>query len=180
MKEVQQTLLNDDCFIPYLKNEDDRDFARSARAFASSEQPGFEAQNLLTGVHRGFKGASNLWKSAPLRPGGEWVRLDFGRTVPVRKLVLRFDSGLSDEIFVSINKAQLLDQAIGVPESLVRDYRIVLMKDGVPVKAMGFSGNYMRYVVHELEEAVLCDALKLECLSTNGAACAAVYEIRAY
>lgn len=180
IRQVQQALLNDDCYIPHLKNQDERDYARAAKACASSEQPGFEAENLVSGVHRGYKDATNLWKSAPLQADGAWARLDFGRTVPARKVILRFDSGLSDEIFVSINKAQLTDQSIGVPPSLVRDYRLVFLKDGKRVKTLDFSDNYMRYVVHELEEAVPCDALRIECLATNGAPCAALFEIRVY
>ena len=39
IKELQQSLLKQDCFIPEVKNEDSRDFARKAKVIASSESP---------------------------------------------------------------------------------------------------------------------------------------------
>ena len=180
IQEIQQALLNDDCYIPYVKNTDPLDLAREAKVSVSSEQPGFEAQNILNGFHRSVHDDVNLWRSAPLSRGDAWISLSFGHAVEISKVILRFDSNLSDEIFVSINKAQLMDQATGVPVSLVRDYRLVFEKDGVAMKQLDVSDNYLRHVIHALDESVCCDTLRLQCLATNGSPCAGIFEIRAY
>lgn len=66
MKELQQLLLKDDCYIPGYKNEDPADLARTAQVSAGSEkQP---AANVINGVSRTVGEDENCW--AVRRPGG--------------------------------------------------------------------------------------------------------------
>jgi hypothetical protein len=55
LRELQQTLLRDDAFLPGLRNEDALDLARSATASASSASPSGPAANVLDGVTRDLK-----------------------------------------------------------------------------------------------------------------------------
>jgi hypothetical protein len=180
IKELQQMLLNDDCYIPNLRNEDEGDFARGAKISASSSQKGFGPEKIINGVHRGVKDEPNLWKSDGIGKNGEWVRLEFGKEIGVRQVVLRFDSDLSQEIFVSINKMQLLDQVPGIPATLVKDYGIEFINKGKTVVKMTFQDNAMRYVVHTLDKIISCDTIVLSITATNGDSSAGLFEIRVY
>ena len=66
IRELQQTLLKNDCYIPGHPNEDEADLARRASVTASSETAGGEAANVINGYARGVGEASNCWISAPL------------------------------------------------------------------------------------------------------------------
>ena len=61
MKELQQLLLKDDCYIPGYKNEDPADLARTAQVFAGSEkQP---AANVINGVSRTVGEDETVWRA---------------------------------------------------------------------------------------------------------------------
>lgn len=53
IRELQQTLLKNDCYIPGHPNEDEADLARRASVTASSETAGGEAANVINGYSRG-------------------------------------------------------------------------------------------------------------------------------
>src|SRR5688572_8970854 len=55
LRELQQTLLRDDAFLPGLRNEDPLDLARKATASASSETRSGAATKVLDGITRDLK-----------------------------------------------------------------------------------------------------------------------------
>lgn len=180
IREIQQTLLNDDCYIPELKNEDERDLARRATVTASAYEEGFEPELVINGVHRGVDEKTNTWRTCGLADAPQWLQLTWDAPIGADKIILRFDSDLSSEIFVSINKMQLLDQEIGVPTCLVKDYKVELLLDGKVQTEICETGNYLRHRIHKLDEAVRFDTLRLTILSTNGQKETGLCEIRVY
>ena len=180
IREIQQTLLNDDCYIPELKNEDERDLARRATVNASAYEEGFEPELVINGVHRGVDEKTNTWRTCGLADAPQWLQLTWDAPIGADKIILRFDSDLSSEIFVSINKMQLLDQEIGVPTCLVKDYKVELLLDGKVQTEICETGNYLRHRIHKLDEAVRFDTLRLTILSTNGQKETGLCEIRVY
>ena len=178
--EIQQTLLNADCYIPGLKNEDEKDLARSAKVTASAFTPGYEPEQVINGVHRGVDDQTNTWRTCGLGDGPQWLELAWDKEVEAKQVILRFDSDLSSEIFVSINKMQLLDQEIGVPTCLVKEYKVELLLDGKVQAEIHENDNYLRHRVHDLEEAVRFDCLRLTVISTNGQEETGLCEIRVY
>ena len=180
IREIQQTLLNDDCYIPELKNEDENDLARQATVTASAFEPGYEPKLVLSGVHRGVGDATNTWRTRGLSEAPQWLSLAWDAPVDAKQIILRFDSDLSSEIFVSINKMQLLDQEIGVPTCLVKEYKVELLLDGKLQTEIHEDGNYLRHRIHELEETVRFDTLRLTIISTNGQKETGLCEIRVY
>ena len=180
IREIQQTLLNDDCYIPELKNEDERDLARRATVTASAYEEGFEPELVINGVHRGVNEKTNTWRTCGLADAPQWLQLTWDAPIGADKIILRFDSDLSSEIFVSINKMQLLDQEIGVPTCLVKDYKVELLLDGKVQSEICETGNYLRHRIHKLDEAVRFDTLRLTILSTNGQKETGLCEIRVY
>jgi hypothetical protein len=182
ISELQQTLLRDDCYIPYLYNQDKNDLALNAKVYASSFEPGFEPGKVINGTLRNVNddnNDNNLWKSAPLSPNGEWIRLDFVEKIEDGKIILRFDTDYNQEIFVSINKQQLMDQAAGVPITLVKDYHLELLQKDKVVEVIKVQNNYMRNRCHKFKDRSF-DSLRLWVEKTNGDPSARVFEIRVY
>ena len=180
IREIQQTLLNDDCYIPGIKNEDEKDLARCANVTASAFEPGYEPELVLSGVHRGVEEQTHTWRTRGLADGPQWLELTWEQAVEAKQVILRFDSDLSSEIFVSINKMQLLDQEVGVPTCLVKEYKVELLLNGEVQAEIHENGNYLRHRIHDLAEAVRFDCLRLTIISTNGQKETGLCEIRVY
>ena len=98
----------------------------------------------------------------------------------MKEVILRFDSDLSSEIFVSINKKQLEDQETGVPTCLVKDYRLEFLCADQIVYQIRETDNYLRHRIHKLQDYIVCDRIKLLIQNTNGQPEAGVFEIRVY
>jgi hypothetical protein len=180
MEQLRQQLLKNDCYIPGCKNEDAGDWARTASVRASSERPGFEAQNVQSGVARRVAQKSNLWRSNGMSPNGEALTLSWERPVALRQVRLTFDPDLSEERCITVSKAFIDKQPLGVAKELVKDYELTAWKDGQQVLSVRMSDNRQRLAVCNLPAQVTCDKLEIRILSTNGDADARVYEVRAY
>lgn len=178
--ELQQQLLRDDCYIPSVRNQDPGDKARSCRNItASSFVEGSEPANVVNGVHRSQKDASNCWQSEALG-GGQYIALDFGGDTEVSEVILRFDSNLGREISLFMFKAHLADQVPGVPPELVKDFDLEFISGSGTVKTINIRENFLRMVSIPLDEPVVCDTIKVSVKATYGADFAKIFEIRAY
>ena len=180
VSQLQQALLKDDCYIPGLRNEDPGDWARSAVASASSCRPGCEPMQVISGVSRRVGDNAHLWASDGIRPGGETLTLTLPGPRTVRQVRLTFDANLSREIVPSITRTVRDRQVKGMPEELVRDYRLTLLRDGQAVYRRDVAGNHQRLNVLDLPEPVACDAAELTVIATHGARDARVFEVRLY
>jgi len=180
VKELQQTLLKDDCFIPDFINEDEADLARSAVISCSSFIEGCGGENVINGVARSVKNESNCWVSQRIEHEGEWIALDFGKAVPVKEVQFKFDSNLSKELMVSLSKSVLDKQVPGIPPELVKDYRMEFYEGGQLVYCESIEENYLRFRKHQLEKRIVCDRIKVAVLATNGDPHARIFEIRVY
>lgn len=180
MDELRRTLARNDCYFPGYKNEDPDDLARSARVFASSERKGYEAENVLSGVTRREGEKSNLWRSNGMSPVGETLTLRWDRAVPLRQVRLTLDPNLSEERCISVSRAFIDKEPLGVAKELARDYVIRALKDGEEVFRLCEEGNFQRLKAYDLPGAIECDALEIRFTATNGDADARVYEVRAY
>ena len=70
-------------------------------------------------------------------------------------------------------------QRPGVPAELVKDYDVILRKDGEIVHTIEVRGNHQRHNIHRFEKSV-CDTVELRVISTNGADEITIFEVRAY
>ncbi len=179
IRELQQRLLRDDCYLPGIANEDGADLARTAAVTASSWQKGWEPEQVVNGVSRTVGQASNGWRSEALVAGGAWLRLALP-AAEIREVSLKFDSDLSREIMISLSKAVQRAQIPGVPPTLVKDYDLQFLLSGREVHKIEARGNYQRFRRHRLSAPVTADAVELVVHSTNGAETAVVYEVRIY
>lgn len=177
MKELQQLLLKDDCYIPGYKNEDPADLARTAQVFAGSEkQP---AANVINGVSRTVGEDENCWQSDGLAGDNGVLSLKWDAPHTLRQVRLTFDPNLCSSIKITLSSKRIAEQVPGVPPELVRDYDVELLKDGQVLASRSVRGNYQRLNVLNFD-ACDCDEVRLHVLATNGIADARVYEVRAY
>ena len=179
MHELQQKLLACDLYVMGQKNEDPNDLALRASVSASSEQPGFEAKNVISGVTRREGEQSNLWRSAALGEGGETLTLTLAEPAPVHEVRLVFDPDLSEERCISVSKAFIMKEPRGVAQTLVRDYRVELLRAGETVAAQTVTANHQRRNAVSFD-GTLCDSVRVHVLATNGCEEARIYEIRVY
>ena len=177
MKELQQLLLKDDCYIPGYKNEDPADLARTAQVSAGSEkQP---AANVINGVSRTVGEDENCWQSDGLAGDNGVLSLKWDAPHTLRQVRLTFDPNLCSSIKITLSSKRIAEQVPGVPPELVRDYDVELLKDGHVLASRSVRGNYQRLNVLNFD-ACDCDEVRLHVLATNGIADARVYEVRAY
>lgn len=176
--QLQQELLKDDCFIPNFKNEDKNDFAKSTKVFATSEQKGFEAVNVINGEQRTIDENSNLYMSNGIGSNGETLTLEFEKEVNLKQLHIKFDSNLSKEIEISINPWVTTRQDKTLPTTLVKDYSVTLFNKGEKVKTLDFCDNIYRF--NKIDFDNKCDKIEINCKSTYGDENIRIFEIRAY
>lgn len=180
IRELQQELLKNDCYIPGQRNEDPADLARAASVEASSQMPGFEASQVLSGIARSEEGGqSNLWRSDSTQAAGQWLRLDWKHPVKIRQIRLTLDPDLSEERCISVSKAFLEKEPVGVAPTLLKDYTVTASLAGEPVWTKQVTGNYQRLNILEVPN-VTADRVQLRVDATNGAADARVFEVRVY
>ena len=177
--ELQQTLLKDDCYIPGVRNADPRDLARTARVTATSHREGFAPEQVISGVSRGEGKERNLWLSDGIADVGETVSLQLSERATVSQVRLTFDSNFNYAIKLTLSAKRQAQQRIGVPPELVKDYTVRLWDGDTLVGETEVRDNVQRANIVELEPA-LCDRVTVTVRATNGAADAAIFEVRIY
>lgn len=179
MDELQQTLLKDDCYIPGIRNTDEKDLARTAVVTASSAKAGFGPEQVINGISRGEGDERNIWVSDGMAEGGETLTLKLAEAAEVSQVRLTFDSNFNYAIKISMSAKRQGQQRIGTPVELVKDYTVELYLNGEKVSEKAVIDNVQRANVVDLDKT-LCDEVKVKIHSTNGAADARVYEVRIY
>ena len=97
----------------------------------------------------------------------------------MQQLRLTFDSNLSRELMPSIVKIVRERQEKTLPDVLVRDYQVSLIRDGKAVWEKEITNNGQRLNIHELN-GILCDTIRITVTATYGNPSARIFEIRAY
>lgn len=177
--EVRQLILKDDAFIPGFVNEDENDKARSAELTASSYRAGGEPSNVTDGISRRLDDNSHAWISDGISPDGETLRMSFAGPETVSQLRLTFDSDFHYPVRITMAHNRQIQQRVGIPPELVKDYTVTLLRSGETVRTIDITGNHQRHNVLDFEPT-LCDSVELKIRSTNGADCVTVFEVRAY
>ncbi len=180
IQELRQELLKNDCYILGCKDTDEKDLARTATVSATSQRPGFEAVKVVSGVARTVGEESHLWCSDGVSSGGEALTLTLKESSPIRQIRVTFDPDLSDERCISVSKAFVEKELVGVAPTLVKDYTVEVWKDGSVVYSREIKDNHQRLIITDLPEAVIGDTVKINVISTNGCEDARIFEVRVY
>ena len=177
IEELKQLILEDDGYIPGVKNTDNGDFARTAEISASSFVCGFEPQNLVNGVSRAENGKANAWHSDGISENGEWVLFNFEEEKEVSTVQITFDSAFGTPIKITLSDNRRKQQSKYLPEELVREFSVSLIKNGRVVAEKGETDNSQR-LSRVIFEKTACDSVKITVNSTHGAKDARLFEVR--
>ncbi|HHT53819.1 MAG TPA: FAD-dependent oxidoreductase [Clostridiales bacterium] len=177
--EVQQLMLKADAFIPEFKNTDPADKARSATFTASSFVAGGEPQKVVDGISRRLDDDSHAWITDGISPEGESLIMKLAKPEILSELHLTFDSNFNYPIRVTMAYNRQIQQRIGVPPELVRDYTVTLERDGKEIGKIEVKDNCQRKNILNFDP-VECDTVKIHITATNGADKITVFEVRAY
>ena len=177
MPQLRQTLLKEDCYIPGARNEDPLDMAPKASITASGYLPGYEPENVVSGVTRGLGEASHAWHASVQ---DAWLSLGFDSPKAVSQVRLTFDPDLNIEIMISQTKRRLDGMVKGMPPALVKDFTLRLLKGEETVFTQTVTDNCRRLAILDLPAGVEADRVLVEIHSTYGDAVAKVFEVRIY
>lgn len=189
---IQQRLLRDDVYLIGCDNQDSNEIAAQAAITASSEQPGGEAANILTGQNRavfGPKGAPpdrarpgvHRWMSDPKAGLPAWLELRWKDGASPVEVQITFDTGLHRVLTLSHDNAYTAKMLYGRPQpECACDYRLEgLIGDQWHVLA-DVTGNIQRRRVHRLAGDRDFAALRVTITKTHGLDHARVCEVRVY
>lgn len=177
--ELQQILIKDDAFLPGFVNEDAADLARTATFTATSCVEGGEPAKVIDGYTRRLDGDIHGWTSNGISEKGECLTMTLAKPATLSQLRLTFDSDFSYPIRVTMAYNRQIQQRVGVPAELVKDYTVTLKKDGKAVRTIEVKDNHQRHNVLNFEPTE-CDSAEINVSSTNGADKITVFEVRAY
>jgi hypothetical protein len=136
--ELKQTLMDDDCYLPWNTRQVP-ELAYRAALTASSGDP----EPLRNGLERPIDGADNGW----IAPPGAHVTYAFDCVEHVRALRIVLDSDLNRPEKNEHANRPLDWEPVGVPKTLVRAFRIeVLDADGTWRVIYREENNYQRLV----------------------------------
>lgn len=180
IQNLRQELLKNDCYLPGARNEDEKDLARRCRISVSSERPGYEGFHVINGIARTVGEESNLWRSEGIGPDGEVLSLKLPGVKKISQLRLTFDPNLSEERCISVSKAFIDKEPVGVAKELVKDYRITLYRDGEEMYTKMITDNYQRLNVLNIEDDIWADLVEIRVLAANGDPDARIFEVRIY
>ena len=157
--EIQQTLLDDDCYLLHVKREVSP-LTRRARLAVSSG----DAEALRNGADRPEGESENAWRVRP----GAWAEYDFGATVRPESVRLIFDSDLTRDHLNMVSNYSLKGEVYTPPAQLVKSFH--LEADGREI--FRTDNNYQRLVKLPLAAPLrklklVVDELRAGCDSTR-------------
>ncbi len=159
LPELQQTLMEDDCYLPFKRREVN---ALTLRASLSATRG--DPEQLRNGWDRRIGAERNSWDAGL----GDTVTMDFGAETELSSLRLVFDSDLARTTRNMPSYHSLAGQSFAPPPQLVKAFRIEL-QDGAGIwrEWKTVADNRRRLV--RLELGVRARALRFTALETWGA-----------
>lgn len=136
LRELQQALLKDDCYLPWVKREIASESA-SAKLEASQGDP----EPVRDGVNRQVGEDPHCWECRP----GDWVSYTFGKPAHVRVVSLILDSAMERLIQMSYHQMWHAMQTT-VPEVMPKAFRIDLKLNDAWTNVATVTDNHQRLV----------------------------------
>jgi hypothetical protein len=133
--EVQQALLEDDCYLPWVPQ---RMPAPTAEAEISASQGNPEP--VRDGVSRPVGEDSHAWECR----AGDWVAYAFSGYDRVSDVIVVFDSALERDIALTLHHR--VDTGLRTPEVVPRSFRLEGLADGRWTTLRSVEDNHQRFV----------------------------------
>ena len=144
VKELQQTLMEDDCYLPWQKREI-CGLTRRAHLHSSEGNP----EPLRNGMDRPVGGKDNGWTGL-LRES--WTEYRFEKPEQIREMRFVFDSDLNRKTHNMPCNFPLSGNDRKVPETLVRTFRIEMEKENGQWETLWHvDNNYQRLLKMEMD-----------------------------
>ena len=160
--ELQQTLLRDDAYLPWVPQQFSP-LTREATLAASQGDP----EAVRDGVNRPVGDALHRWAC----DAGDWLAYEFDGPQPIQAASLVLDSALHKNIQMSHHQKD--DQLVHLPEELPRAFRIEGRRDGAWLPIATVADNRDRLVRVPVEGAF--DAVRFTLDTTWGGEPSNVY-----
>jgi len=159
LHELQQTLLADDCYLPWLRQE----FTPTTLTARLTASHG-DAEPIRDGIHRQVGDNSHCWTAAP----GDWLAYEFQHPIQVDTVTLILDSAMEKVISFNIGRADT-----ELPTVIPRNFRLEGLAAGKWIPLHQVMDNYQRLV--RLPVAMTLSGLRWTLEDTWGAAQSRVY-----
>lgn len=163
---LQKLLVRDDCYLPNILPRDEQDLAPTCTVEATHTLAGWEANNLICGFFRTLGQQGNAW--AVRAEDQPELRFGLPGEQFLREIRLVFDSNLSQEITISINREVRQRQGAGLPAELVQQYQVSFWHGGQKVHEVVEKDNEQRLAIVPLVPPVLCDEIRIGSFQTHG------------
>jgi hypothetical protein len=137
VKELQQQLLADDCYLPWVPQQMS-ELTRGARLATSRGNP----EPVRDGVGRPVGDDMHAWTWRP----GDWIAHAFDRPAQVKEVALALDSALDRDIALSLYGGHKSHACDRVPEVMPKRFRVECLVDGKWEVAHHINDNYQRFV----------------------------------
>lgn len=134
IEKLQQTLMADDCFIPWHKRKLP-ELAEKARCSSEIIRNGFD------------RGEENLWVGKE----NDFIEYTFDTDIQVNGIRLVFDSDLNRKYHNMPCNYPLVQTDFRLPETLIKEYKIQGFSENGEVKEIHVCDNHQRFVRHSVD-----------------------------
>lgn len=165
MQQLQQALLQDDCFLPGIRMRMPTR-TKNATLRASSGDP----EPLRDGYNRPDKQSEHAWACTP----GSWVEYAFDQPVPLKSIRIVFDSNLNRPHLFMPCSYPLDAPAFHLPPELIRDFQLSCRDGDEWQPLLTKRDNHQRLFQLPLARRTVT-AIRLTILATWGAPASRVF-----
>ena len=178
LRQIQEQLLRDDCYLVEMAADDPSDLARQAVICASSWIAGGEPAQVTNGITRRLAGSENMWISEAGWP--QSLSLTWSKPQTISLVELTLDTGLHRELRLSMSELIANRSIRGPQPETLRDFNLRLYQGDRMVAERQIRGNYQRKLRIRLDDQVSGDRLELEALAAWEVDHARLFEVRVY
>lgn len=134
---LQQTLMADDCYIPWHERKVP-DLTKNAECSSETVRNGID------------RGEENLWTGNT----NDIIEYNFDADTQIRSIRLIFDSDLNRKYHNMPCSYPLVQTKFRLPETLVREYKILGISENNEIKEIHITDNHQRFVKHNVDWCV--------------------------
>lgn len=131
--ELQQTLMDDDCFIPWHERAVS-ELSKNARCTSDTVRNGRD------------RGEENLWKGK----AGDRIEYELSEDTEIRSVRLVFDNDMNRDYHNMPCNYPLVQEKFKLPKTLMKEYVIEGLSENGEVKRLHIKDNCKRFVRHKL------------------------------
>ena len=146
---LQQTLMEDDCFIPWRERKLPQ-LTQNARCTADIVRNGIE------------RGDDNLW----IGKSGDFIEYGFDSDTNIHEIRLVFDSNINRVYLNMPCNYPLVQKEYNIPDTLIKEYRIEGENENGEIFEINVTNNHLRFIRHRVDMKV--KKLRFIPISTHG------------